>query len=116
MLEIILAIVGVFYLIRRSKIKALSHAQFPNVPPAVFMEWQALELKGAHLFLWASAALFVWTTLVHITLGVLDAGAAVLLVVLVPTIVVFFICMHRSDVLARKADRLERLYGIKRPR
>lgn len=115
MIQIILAIVGVFYLIRRSKIKALSPAQFPNVPPAVFMEWQALELKGAHLFLWASAGLLVFTTLVRIALGALDAGSVVLLVVLVPTIVVFFICVHRSDVLARKADRIERLYGIKRP-
>ena len=55
MLQIMLVIVGVFYLVRRSKIKALSPAQFPNVPLAVVMERQALELKGAHRFLWASA-------------------------------------------------------------
>lgn len=116
MIQIILAIVGIFYLIRRLRIKALSPAQFPNVPPQMFMEWRALESRGANLYFWASGGLFVFATLVGIILRALDAGSVAWLVIILSTIVVFFICMHRSDVLARKADRLERLYGIRRPR
>lgn len=116
MIQIILAIVGIFFLIRRSRVKALSSAQFPDAPPEKVMEWQALELRSTNLFLWTSAGLFLFTTLAGIILGALDAGSVVWFVVLLPTIVVFFICVHRSDVLARKADRIERLYRIRRPR
>jgi hypothetical protein len=59
MIEIILLISGIIYAVRRPGLKRLASSDFPGVDPAKFAAWQAAELKGIDIFLWATWGAFV---------------------------------------------------------
>jgi len=59
MIEIILLISGIIYAVRRRGLKRLASSDFPEVDPAKFAAWQAAELKGIDIFLWATWGAFV---------------------------------------------------------
>ena len=54
MLQLLLLVVGIFWAFRRPKLKALTQAQFPDVPAAAFSEWKTIKLKSVNRLLWAS--------------------------------------------------------------
>ena len=116
MIQLILAIAGIFYALRKSKIKALTVAQFPNVPPEKVLEWQALELKSANMFLWAAWGLFVVSILVDCTLVALRSGAGAHVVISLSILLLLFVFMYFSDVSARKAARIEKQFRIRMPK
>ncbi len=62
LIPIPLLIGGIFYAIRRPKLKALTADQFPEVPPDKFAEWQMLELKSINWSLWTCWGLLLIVT------------------------------------------------------
>ena len=116
MIQLILAIAGISYARRRSKLKALTAEQFPNVPIEKVLEWQTLELKSANMFLWAAWGLFIISILIDCVLVALHSGRGTHLAVNGSILLLLFAFMHFSDVSARKAARIEKQFGIRMPK
>ena len=116
MIQLILAIAGIFYALRRSKLKALTAERFPNVPTEKVLEWQTLELKSANMFLWAAWGLFIISILIDCVLVALHSGRGTHLAVNGSILLLLFAFMHFSDVSARKAARIEKQFGIRMPK
>ena len=45
-MQIVLLILGIFYIVRRPKITRLRADDFPKMPPEVFDQWRRLELRS----------------------------------------------------------------------
>jgi hypothetical protein len=59
---LILAILGIFYAVKRPRIARAAPADYPGVPPHRFWEWQRCELRSIDIFLlatWGQGAVFL---------------------------------------------------------
>jgi len=110
-----LMILGIVYMSRRQKLRALTVSQFPGVPADVFAKWKALELKSINIFLWAAWGLF----LIYILLG--SALALVfpegwMLVLAGCYWVLLIVLLTLSAIPGTKAAKLKKQHGIRWPK
>ena len=114
MIQLILLIVGVFYFVKRPRLKRLAATNFPAVPPDRFEEWRHLELASIDIFLWATWGLaiigtifgFVLAAVIPESAGVFTAGY----------IVLFLAGLTVSAIKGSKAAGLKKSLGINWPR
>lgn len=110
MVQIILLIFGIVYAFRRPKIKKLMASQFPQVPPEIFAEWQALELKSIKIFLWATWGLLLIGTPIAMALITTPESA---MFVQALYFVLFIVLLVFSAIPGSKASKLKKQYGLK---
>jgi len=114
MVQIILLIVGIVYLVRRPKLKAVNASDFPGVPPDRFHEWKTLELKSIDIFLWATwGLLIIGTPLLFVFAAAFPGGALGLQGLY---IVVFLVLLVLSAIPGSKARKLKKELGIRWPK
>lgn len=114
MIQIILLIVGIFYFVKRPKLKRLSYWMFPNVPSHQFYEWQALALASIDIFLWATWGLAIVGTVVAWMLAAVmpESGR---IIIFIGYIVLFFVGLTVSAIKGSKAAKLKKALGIDWP-
>jgi hypothetical protein len=59
LIQLILLVVGVIYIFRRSKYSRLSPEDYPHVPEERFLRWKHLEIISIDIFLWSSWGGFI---------------------------------------------------------
>jgi hypothetical protein len=116
----ILLALGVFYLMRRSKIAPLTAYNYPTVPPIEFDRWRRYEMLSIDIFLaatWGNAVLgFVAVFLVPSTPSSgYNTGLAPVLIVLCVQIAAFFLGLIVSAVFGSTAAGIRKRYQIQLP-
>ena len=113
MIQIILLIVGVFYFVKRPKLKRLAVTEFPGVPSDRFEKWRQLELGSIDIFLWATWGLAIIGTIVGFMLAAASPESAG--VVTVGYFVIFLAGLTVSAIKGSKAAKLKKSLGINWP-
>jgi len=113
MAQIILLVLGIFYVFKRPKLKRLTGAEFPGVPSSGFEEWRKLELASIDIFLWATWGLAVIGTIVAFALASMlaQSGEAVI----VCYCLIFLSGLILSAIKGSKAAKLRKSLGIQWP-
>jgi hypothetical protein len=110
MIQIILCIVGFFYLAKKPKLNQVSAASFPSVAPEQFEKWRSLELASIDIFLWATWGTAVLGTIIGIALA--QSGPAPAGVVMLVFAVLFFGGLTASAIQGSRAAKLKSTLGI----
>ena len=113
MLQLILIIVGFFYLAKRKKLKWLEQNSPPSVPPDKCDMWRKLELRSIDIFLWTVWGLFVLSIVVTILLHALQVtNPAARWAFTAGYVVAFFGGLTVSAIYGTKAAKLKKSLGI----
>ena len=120
MLPLILCILGIFYFIRKGKIKALQPSQFPHIPEDEFLQWKSFEIKSIVLFLWGTWGVQAILLPVSLLLSTAMNGSESLPIVggflLMGGLVAFLVFLTLSAVAGNNAAKLKRQYSIVIPK